>query len=61
MEETRSVPIHPELVGLLRGHLAEFGTGSGGRVSLSQLERSAAPPRSRAASLWHGLVEPQAW
>jgi len=31
-EETRSVPIHPELVKLLRDHLAEFGTGTGGRV-----------------------------
>ena len=31
-EETRNVPIHPELVRLLRDHLAEFGAGSGGRV-----------------------------
>jgi integrase len=31
-EETRAVPIHPELVKLLRDHLAEFGTGPGGRV-----------------------------
>lgn len=31
-EETRTVPIHPELVKLLRDHLAEFGTGPGGRV-----------------------------
>ena len=31
-EETRSVPIHPELAKLLRDHLAEFGTGSGGRI-----------------------------
>ena len=30
--ETRSVPIHPELVKLLRDHLAKFGTGPGGRV-----------------------------
>jgi integrase len=31
-EETRTVPIHPELVTLLRDHLAEFGTGPGGRI-----------------------------
>ena len=31
-EETRTVPIHPELVKLLRDHLAEFGTGPDGRV-----------------------------
>jgi integrase len=31
-EETRTVPIHPELVNLLRDHLTEFGTGPGGRV-----------------------------
>ena len=31
-EETRTVPIHPELVKLLRDHLAEFGPGPGGRV-----------------------------
>jgi integrase len=30
--ETRTVPIHPELVKLLRGHLAEFGTGPGERI-----------------------------
>ena len=30
--ETRAVPIHPDLVQLLRDHLAEFGTGPGGRV-----------------------------
>jgi integrase len=30
--ETRLVPIHPELVTLLRDHLERFGTGSGGRV-----------------------------
>jgi integrase len=30
--ETRPVPIHPELVKLLRDHLAEFGTGPGGRI-----------------------------
>jgi integrase len=31
-EETRTVPIHPDLVQLLHDHLAEFGTGPGGRV-----------------------------
>jgi len=31
-EETRPVPIHPELVKLLREHLGEFGTGPGGRI-----------------------------
>lgn len=31
-EETRTVPMHPELAQLLREHLAEFGTGTGGRV-----------------------------
>jgi integrase len=30
--ETRLVPIHPELVTLLRDHLERFGTGPGGRV-----------------------------
>jgi len=30
--ETRRVPIHPDLVMLLRGHLKRFGTGPGGRV-----------------------------
>ena len=30
--ETRPVPIHPELVNLLRNHLKEHGTGPGGRV-----------------------------
>jgi integrase len=30
--ETRPVPIHPELVTLLRNHLKEYGTGPGGRV-----------------------------
>lgn len=31
-EETRPVPIHPELVKLLRDHIAEFGYGPGGRI-----------------------------
>jgi integrase len=31
-EETRTVPIHPELVKLLREHLDEFGTGPNGRI-----------------------------
>jgi integrase len=31
-EETRPVPIHPELVKLLRAHIAEFGYGPGGRI-----------------------------
>jgi integrase len=31
-EETRPVPIHPELAKLLRDHLAAFGTGSNGRI-----------------------------
>jgi integrase len=30
--ETRTVPIHPDLVKLLRDHIAEFGTGPGGRI-----------------------------
>ena len=30
--ETRTVPIHPELVALLRNHLKEYGTGTSGRV-----------------------------
>jgi integrase len=30
--ETRTVPIHPDLVKLLRDHKAEFGTGPGGRI-----------------------------
>jgi integrase len=30
--ETRTVPIHPELVTLLRNHLKQYGTGPGGRV-----------------------------
>jgi integrase len=30
--ETRLVPIHPELVTLLRDHLERFGTGPGGRI-----------------------------
>lgn len=30
--ETRRVPIHPDLVTLLRAHLKEYGTGPGGRV-----------------------------
>lgn len=30
--ETRSVPIHPDLVKLLREHIAEFGYGPGGRI-----------------------------
>jgi len=30
--ETRTVPIHPELVKLLRDHLAAYGTGPGGRI-----------------------------
>jgi hypothetical protein len=30
--ETRTVPIHPDLVRLLRDHLAEFGTGPGVRI-----------------------------
>jgi integrase len=30
--ETRTVPIHPELVKLLRDHIAEFGIGPGERV-----------------------------
>ncbi|MDF5751958.1 tyrosine-type recombinase/integrase [Spongiactinospora sp. TRM90649] len=30
--ETRSTPIHPELVNLFRWHLEEFGTGPDGRV-----------------------------
>jgi integrase len=31
-EETRPGPIHPELAKLLRDHLTQFGTGSGGRI-----------------------------
>jgi integrase len=31
-DETRTVPIHPELVKLIRDHLAEFGTAPGGRI-----------------------------
>lgn len=31
-DETRPVPIHPELVKMLRDHLAEFGTGPSGRI-----------------------------
>lgn len=30
--ETRTVPIHPDLVKLLRAHLAEFGSGPGGHI-----------------------------
>ncbi len=30
--ETRTVPIHPELVTLLRNHLKRYTTGSGGRI-----------------------------
>jgi len=30
--DTRHVPIHPELVTMLREHLEEFGTGPGGRL-----------------------------
>jgi integrase len=30
--ETRTVPIHPELVTLLRDHLKRYGTGPGGRI-----------------------------
>ena len=30
--ETRAVPIHPELVVLLRDHLKRYGTGPGGRI-----------------------------
>jgi len=30
--DTRRVPIHPELVAMLRGHLEEFGTGPRGRL-----------------------------
>jgi integrase len=30
--ETRTVPIHPELVTLLRDHLKKYGTGPGGRI-----------------------------
>ncbi len=30
--ETRSVPIHPELVALLRDHIKEFGIGPDGRI-----------------------------
>jgi integrase len=31
-DDTRPVPVHPELAKLLRDHLAEFGTGPGGRI-----------------------------
>jgi integrase len=31
-EETRPVPMHPELAKMLRDHIAEFGTGPGGRI-----------------------------
>jgi integrase len=31
-EETRQVPIHPELAKMLRDHIAEFGYGPGGRI-----------------------------
>ncbi len=31
-QETRRVPLHPELVKLLRAHLEEFGTGPGGKL-----------------------------
>lgn len=30
-DESRPVPIHPDLVKLLRAHIVEFGTGPGGR------------------------------
>jgi integrase len=32
VDETRPVPIHPELVKLIRDHVAEFGYGPGGRI-----------------------------
>jgi integrase len=31
-DETRQVPVHPELAKILREHIAEFGTGPDGRV-----------------------------
>ncbi len=31
-DETRTVPVHPELVTLIRDHIKEFGLGPGGRI-----------------------------
>jgi integrase len=31
-DDTRPVPMHPELAKMLREHIAEFGTGPGGRI-----------------------------
>lgn len=31
-DETRTVPMHPELVTLIRDHIKEFGAGPGGRI-----------------------------
>src|SRR6185437_12576009 len=31
-DETRAVPMHPELVTLIRDHIKEFGVASGGRI-----------------------------
>ena len=70
--DTRRVPIHPELVAMLREHLDEFGTGPHGRLSralaagssptgrISRCSTRAAlkpsPPRRPARRCWMCLT-----
>jgi integrase len=49
--ETRLVPVHPELVTLLRDHLERFGTGRAGGYSQGTRGREAAPGRVQPHTL----------
>jgi integrase len=43
VKDTRHVPIHPELVSMLRRHLDEFGTGVDGRLFVTRTGKRGVP------------------
>ncbi len=48
--ETRTVPIHPELVTLLRDHLKRYGTAPGGRIFIGPRAESLQTARTSRSS-----------
>lgn len=64
-KDVRRVPLHPELVLMLRQHLEEFQAGVGGRLFVTRTARAGvpAPPYQNAVSMgvaynaWHRARE----
>jgi integrase len=50
-EETRIVPVHPELVGLLRAHIETFGIAPDGRIFVGP--RGGTIGDSTYLGIWH--------